>query len=96
MMRVGAWQLSIADEGCKRGWHYDNPKHGDVISTMTIGGDGTVRLEAVPEETSAPAAEFQQSKGCFYTLFGVGLSSARHEVTAGNDGRVSVTFRYVD
>ena len=99
-VHLGAWQYSGCQPHAFRTPHFDPEDHGDIIATLTIEGTGSVWLGAQASDTPEGGRGewlevLPQRAGSFYTIFGVGLSAARHKVQAGPSGRIALTFRFL-
>ena len=91
-LALGAIQLNWMQPHAVRGYHFDNPRHGDVIVSLTLVGSCCVYLKGY---CGAKHGVRPQREGDYYALYGTGLSDFPHAVDAGDDGRLSITYRFV-
>jgi hypothetical protein len=100
-------QITQMDPGDDRGDHNDLPGQGTFIGSYTAAGSGDVRVcysigESYPEDAPRskrsphrPQMVRRQDAGRWYSLVGTSLDAGTyHGVVAGDEGRLSVTFRF--
>ena len=107
-LRLISIQPTIAPPFVIRGDHVDQKQQGDFIGTYTAQGSGVVSIDYPPSETPPPEALARTGKrglpqmrrvqdvGCFYSIYGESrVSPTEHSAAALEDGRISLTFRFV-
>ena len=91
---LAAVQITSMSARSVRGAHFDNPRHGDLVLSLTITGTGTVTLGRCSSTRQRQSTTREQS-GTWYALSGTGLSDYTHAVRTCDEPRLSVTYRYV-
>jgi hypothetical protein len=102
-------QITFMEAHDVRGEHNDLEAQGTFIATYTAQGSGAVRLYYTRDEEAPPDAvrghrapsrhvmERQQDVGYFYCMDGASLEKGTyHGVSAGEHGRLGLTFRFTD